>query len=130
MHINEAYLSFPCRNVTGVSLPQIVLSEVQRETAQLKMLLNDDDEEGDKENRAGRGGGGHRAVFVSRSDGQMFLHFDFNIFTCGEANRSSRGELSFFLSSFCHLVQKGHDSPNKHGSICSLGRRFHIRGQT
>ena len=42
---------------------QVVLAEVQRETAKLKMMLNGEGEaEADKENAAGA----HRAVFVSR----------------------------------------------------------------
>ena len=54
-------------------MSQVVLAEVQRETAKLKMLLNGEgekeeaEEEADKENAAAAAaGGGHRAVFVSR----------------------------------------------------------------
>ena len=47
------------------NLLQVVLAEVQRETAKLKTLLNGEGEEAeDKENAAG----GHRAVFVSREN--------------------------------------------------------------
>ena len=55
---------------------QVVLAEVQRETAKLKMLLNGEgekdeaeeaEEEADKENAAAAAGG-HRAVFVSREN--------------------------------------------------------------
>ena len=53
--------------ITQITLPillKVVLTEVQRETAKLKMLLNGEgEEEADKENAAV----GHRAVFVSRS---------------------------------------------------------------
>ena len=36
-------------------------------------------------------------------------------------------ELNVLLSLFHHLFQKGQKSPNKHGSICSVGHKFQIR---
>ena len=50
-----------------------------------------------------------------------------HIFTCGEADRSSRGKLVLLLSFFLNESSKeGQNSPNKHGSICSLGHKFQI----
>ena len=51
----------------------------------------------------------------------------FKIFTCGEADRSSRDKFFFFLLN--ESSKEGQNSPNKHGSICSLGHKFQIWGQ-
>ena len=57
----------------------------------------------------------------------IFIHFFSFIFSCGEATTLVETNfLSFFLLLLNHLSKKGQNSPNKHGSICSLSYRFQI----
>ena len=51
----------------------------------------------------------------------------YNLFTSGEADRSSRGQ--FFVITFWDASKEGTNSPYRHGYIRSLGHKFQIWGQ-
>ena len=48
---------------------------------------------------------------------------NYSIFTCGKADRSS---FFFFFLLSIKVVTEGQNSPNQHGSMCSLGHKFQI----